>query len=34
MDFAKIVTQPMGLAGFALFLVFGGLSRKRKLKVP
>ena len=26
-DWAKVVTEPLGLAGFALFLVFGVLSR-------
>lgn len=29
MDFIKVVTQPLGLTGFALSLVFGVLSRKR-----
>jgi hypothetical protein len=26
-DWTKVVTEPLGLAGFALFLVFGALSR-------
>lgn len=26
-DWTKVVTEPLGLAGFALFLVFGLLSR-------
>jgi len=26
-DWTKVVTEPLGLAGFALFLVFGMLSR-------
>src|SRR5437868_6322856 len=30
-DWSKVVTEPLGLAGFALFLVFGFLSKlKRK----
>lgn len=27
MDFTNVITHPLGLAGFALFLVFGVLSR-------
>lgn len=29
-EWAKVVTQPLGLAGFALFLVFGYLARATK----
>ncbi|MBS4098976.1 MAG: hypothetical protein KGZ83_19325 [Sulfuricella sp.] len=29
MDFVTVVTQPLGLAGFALSLVFGALSFKK-----
>ncbi len=33
-DWTKVVTEPLGLAGFALFLVFGVLSRlKRKTEL-
>jgi hypothetical protein len=31
-DWAKVLTEPLGLAGFALFLVFGALSRIKKDK--
>ena len=34
-DWTKVVTEPLGLAGFALFLVFGVLSRvKRQKELP
>lgn len=29
-DWTKVVTQPLGLAGFALFLVFGYLARAKR----
>ena len=29
-DWIKVVTEPLGLAGFALFLVFGVLARVKK----
>ena len=29
-DWAKVVVQPLGLAGFALFLVFGVLARVKR----
>lgn len=29
-DWTKVVTEPLGLAGFALFLVFGVLSRVKR----
>ena len=29
-DWTKVVTEPLGLAGFALFLVFGVLARVKK----
>jgi hypothetical protein len=29
-DWTKVVTEPLGLAGFALFLVFGVLSRIKR----
>jgi hypothetical protein len=29
-EWAKVVTQPLGLAGFALFLVFGYLARAKR----
>jgi hypothetical protein len=29
-DWTKVVTQPLGLAGFALFLVFGYLARVKR----
>jgi hypothetical protein len=28
-DWAKVVVQPLGLAGFALFLVFGSIARAK-----
>lgn len=31
-DWAKVLTEPLGLAGFALFLVFGALSRIKRDK--
>ena len=31
-DWTKVVTEPLGLAGFALFLVFGVLSRIKRQK--
>lgn len=32
MDWTKVITEPLGLAGFALFLVFGVLSRVKRQK--
>jgi hypothetical protein len=29
-DWTKVITEPLGLAGFALFLVFGVLSRVKQ----
>jgi len=29
-EWAKVVTQPLGLAGFALFLIFGYLAKVEK----
>ena len=29
-DWSKVVTEPLGLAGFALFLVFGVLARAKR----
>lgn len=30
LDWSKVVTEPLGLGGFALFLVFGALSRIKR----
>jgi len=34
MDFTSVITHPLGFAGFALFLVFGALSRVRNHLPP
>ena len=33
-EWTKVIVHPMGLAGFALFLVFGYLARVRREKGP